>query len=226
VPRSAPARTRATRGRLWSINVVNALYMGLPFFFLPYFAHAREIAYFAIGYRITNVAQTASVALGVYFAPRFARAERDRDERDLRRLFHASQIASVAILAPLAVFLTPLGPVALRLFGSEFAGAWVYLAIPTAARLLIAGCGLTEQFLAMTHNESREVAVSSVALVVLAVVSFAAVRSYGTIGLCAAFYGVSVGKFAIACLVSLMVLYHDAPLDSAIPTDAHQPSRT
>jgi O-antigen/teichoic acid export membrane protein len=223
--RSSPSASATKRRGLWSINVVNALHLGFPFLVLPYFADAREIAFFAIGYRIGNVAQTAGVALASYFSPRFARAHRNDDVASLRKLFVASQALSLVILAPLLVFLTPLGPVVLRLFGSEFAGAWAFVAIPAGARLLIAGCGLTEQFLAMTHNERIEIAVSLCALLVLAPVGLAAVRSYGALGLCVAFYGVSVLKYAVTCLASLAVLYRPAPLATQAPLETPPISR-
>jgi O-antigen/teichoic acid export membrane protein len=205
--REASTADAITRRRLWSINVVNALYSGLPFFVLPYFAQPREIAHFAIGYRLTSVAQTASVALGSYFSPRFARAHEQGNARSLRLLFHASQAASLALIAPLAVFLSPLGETVLDLFGKDFDGAWVYLAVPVVARLLIAGCGLTEQFLAMTHNERREVAASSVALVVLAFVGVVAAAKHGALGMSVAFYGISVVKYFATCVASLVTIY-------------------
>jgi O-antigen/teichoic acid export membrane protein len=204
---SSRRSTAATRKRLWSINVVNALYMVFPFVVLPYYAPAHEIAHFAIGYRLTTVAQTVSVALGSYFSPRFVSAHCNRDAGNLRLLFHYSQIASVAVLLPFVVFLSPYGAAILTLFGEEFAGAWIYLAVPAAARLLIAGCGLTEQFLTMTRHEPSELLASTVALALLVTVALPVAGVHGVLGVCFVFYGLSVLKYFMTCAASLLTLY-------------------
>jgi O-antigen/teichoic acid export membrane protein len=191
---------------LWGSTLINAWYVNLPIFVLPYFADTGEIGVFGVAFRLVALATTILVSLASLFGPRFsgayARADTVALARELRLSRYYSTLAYLPFFFAFTLFADPL----LGLFGAEFRAGRDLLWVLALAQLVNAATGLVGYFLNMIHRDREEflalVATTLLMLLLMPIGGYV----YGVWGVTLAYAAGMIGKNLLSSFLAARYL--------------------
>lgn len=168
---------------MWLVGVLGSAASNIPLLFAAMLLDPVSVAITGISYRICNLPMTVVSALGAYYAPMIREAYLRRDLRLMRGELKESQWLGALLVFPvlLAAILFP--DLTLGLFRIHNSHAVVVLRIFAFAQLVIASCGVCEQYLSMLGRATLAFRISLVACLLIAVSSWTSAANWGVIGL-------------------------------------------
>jgi O-antigen/teichoic acid export membrane protein len=189
VARRAGTAVVARRGLfpLWGFAIVSALGTELPFVLLPRYGSAEDVGLFGVAFRLVALATTILGAMASSFGPSFSAAFVQRDATALRRDLLRSQAISALLYAPMAAAFLGAPTFVLGLFGAEFHGARMLLAILTLGQAVDAATGLSGTLLNMSGGERSALGVTAVSFFALIPLSAWLGARHGAAGIAVAY---------------------------------------
>jgi len=184
-------------------NVSNVLIWTIPYLVLPAVAGTAEVAFFGAAHRIISLASIILVGLNGHFAPRFARLNREGNAKDTFRMLLISQVCSSVAFLPCFLLFTLLPERILSLYGDDYQQASLLLLVMTWGALVNAMTGLAADFLHMTHHEGTELAITTIAGVIMLIACLFFGQRYGVLGVAAAFSVTMAGRNIVSYIACL-----------------------
>ncbi|MGH2509777.1 MAG: lipopolysaccharide biosynthesis protein, partial [Ktedonobacteraceae bacterium] len=164
------------------VTIASVLVNRLDVVLVSSLSNVQVAGVYAAGARLAQVALMVALAVNIVLSPRIARAYRQGDGREVRRLFRSGLAFTVPIAVIEIALATVLGSDIVRIFGPSYATAAAPFAWVTVAYALWALAAPGYALLAMTGSERVVAALSWLVLIANVVTIILLVPSHGAAG--------------------------------------------
>lgn len=179
---SSPPPWLALAAPLLLVQILHVITNRADIIILGMFRPAADVGVFNVAARLAELLGMALIATNFVLAPRLARAWTREDHGAAQRLL-TEATRGVALLSLLmAVGLGIAGPWILRLYGSEFVGAFIPLMILVGGRLVSAAFGSVGIVLVTVGREGALLAGVAAGAATNVLLNFLLIPSHGAIG--------------------------------------------
>lgn len=134
---------------MWLLGMMSSIASNLPLIIGALFLSTLELAALGVPFRICNIPATIVAALGAYYAPRIREAHVLNESGGGVGELKESQWLGTALVLPLLVVAVSAPLPVLGVFEIKSEVAVLLLRIFAFAQIIIAGCGVSEQYLMM-----------------------------------------------------------------------------
>lgn len=174
------------KASILALGLANGMYVidgQLGIMLLGVFSDNAQIGLYKVAMQGATLVALGYAATNTPLTPRIARAWAEGRHEEVRSLARRGARFSIAFAAPLAlVFLFAGEPLIRLVFGDEYAGAALPLAILTFGQLVNCAFGSATALLNMTHHEKWNTGAFGAAMVVNVVLAVALVPHFGGTG--------------------------------------------
>ena len=138
---------------LMLVGGLNLITMQADTLMLKTLAGNAATGVYAVATQLAHATAMALMVVGSVMAPRFAALYTRGDTQELQRVVTRSAQATTFATLPLTVSLILLGPLLLRIWGSEFVAGHAALSVLLLGQAINAFCGNVGQLMIMSGNE-------------------------------------------------------------------------